>query len=429
MHPRPISKALTAPLALLDKVIADAPKSVTITPICPQVHTHQNNELMRSDMQRAGTIDVIAFLTLFLLVCRDWRVAAVFFLPVATTAITIGLCGLTYPTLSIMCIGLSATMAGSAVDYGIFVYTTIKAGHDWHEDVKRIRTHLLLSLLTTLGVFVAFLFSSIPAYRQLGYLTCVCLILSMLAAVFVLPVLIKPGGKVLALGSGMPLRRWGKWMVPLALVAMLCFAAGGWKERGTTFDPDVVQLDGASAEVKQSEKDFQRTWGQSDADLAILVVSHKSLEQAEKRNDEVTALMKDKFKGGPFVSLSSFWPSTATRKENLTRWENYWTDARIATTKQRIATAGEQYGFDEQAFDPFFESIHNKPTTRQSRDILSSIEEQFIAKSKGEYQMLSYFEDTDANVAERAQTARRTGGRAGDQSASLGQSVCRVCLV
>lgn len=382
----------------LDEIIAGAPENVSITPIAPQVHTKQNDELMHSDMQRAGTIDVIAFLALFLLVCRDWRVAAVFFLPIAATAITIGLCGLTYPTLSVMVIGLSATMAGSAVDYGIFVYTAIKTGHDWHDDVKRIRKHLLLSLLTTLGVFVAFLFSDIPAYRQLGYLTSVSLILAMLGAVFVLPQMIKPGGKILALGTGMPLHRWGKWTSPLAGLAIVAFAIAAIAVRGTRFDPDVTRLDGASAEVKQSEKDFQKAWGRSDDDLAILVVTGKTLDEAERKNDEITQLMTSNFDGRPFTSLSSFWPSTATRKANLARWQNYWTDDRIASLKHDLVVAGEPYGFDEAAFDPFFTAVYEPPREQPSRQVLSSIEEQFVARSNGEYQILSYFEDTDENV-------------------------------
>lgn len=86
--------------------------------------------MMKRDVHLAATINSITFLLLFLCVSRDWPVAAVFLLPVATTGITIGLCALFYPDLSVMMLGLCIAMAGSAVDYGIYVYTALRMGTD-----------------------------------------------------------------------------------------------------------------------------------------------------------------------------------------------------------------------------------------------------------------------------------------------------------
>ena len=187
------SRALVAHLRQLCEA---APPNVEIIPICGQIHTVQNEMMMRRDMNLAAIINCVAFLLLFLGVSRDWRVAAVFLLPIITTGLTVGYCAWVYPHLSTMMIGLTIAMAGSAVDYGIFVYTAVWMGKDKAADLRRILRPLLISHLTTLGVFFAFLFSKIPAYRQLGYMTSVSLILSLLAALFVLPKILKPGGKL-----------------------------------------------------------------------------------------------------------------------------------------------------------------------------------------------------------------------------------------
>jgi len=213
------SRALVSHLQAL---CASAPPGISIVPICSgQLHTVQNQQLMTRDIHLAGIVNTIAFLLLFLLVSRDWRVAAVFLMPLVTTAIAIGWCALIYPNLSVMMIGMTGAMAGSAVDYGIFVYTAVKMGTDPAANLRRIRRPLLISHLTTLGVFVAFLFSKIPAYRQLGYLTSLSLILALLAAMFVLPKLLKPGGKIAILGRGMPIRRWGGKMIPAVIAAAI----------------------------------------------------------------------------------------------------------------------------------------------------------------------------------------------------------------
>jgi predicted exporter len=386
-------------VAHLNALCAAAPPGVQIIPICGQIHTEQNSQLMQSDMNRAGLIDGIAFLLLFLIVCRDWRVAAVFLLPIVTIALTIGLCALFFPNLSTIVIGLAATMAGSAVDYGIFVYTAVWLGNDPTADVRRIQRPLIICNLTTLGVFVALLFSHIPAYRQLGYLTSVSLLLSLLGALYVLPALIKPGGKVMPLPHAMPLRRWGRMMVPIALIGVVLFVGACVVAGRIKFDPDISQLDGVSAAVKQNEADFQRAWSRTNADQALLVVSAPTQDAAEQANDQVYRLIGDHLPDGQFVSLSGVWPSAAIRAGNERRWRAFWSAQRIAALRRDLATAGAPYGFAADAFNPFFDTLTNPPPADGANQIIAAIEPQFIATGNGDYQMLSFFDDTADNIA------------------------------
>jgi len=383
----------------LNALCAAAPPGIEIIPICAQIHTEQNNHLMQSDINRAGTINGIAFVLLFLVVCRDWRVAAVFLLPIVTIALTIGLCAVVFPHLSTIVIGLAATMAGSAVDYGIFVYTAVWLGNDPKADVRRIQRPLIICHLTTLGVFIALLFSHIPAYRQLGYLTSVSLILSLLGALFVLPTMIKPGGKIMALRQGMPLRQWGQKMVPLTIVGAAALLVASFVARKISFDADISKLDGVSDAVKKNEADFQKTWGRTDAEMALLVVSGKTLADAEQANDHIYSLVASHVPEGSFASLASFWPSAQTRSENEARWLALWTPQRIADVRRDVAHAAAPYGFSANAFDPFFDSLGEPPPEDASNPILASVEQQFVATANGEHQMLSYFQDTEKNVA------------------------------
>jgi uncharacterized protein len=384
-----------------EQLAAAAPPDVEIIPICAQIHTEQNDELMEHDMKVAGAINTVAFIILFFVVSRDFRVAAVFLLPLITTAITIGWCALFYPHLSTMMIGLTVTMAGSAVDYGIFVYTAVTMGRDFQSDIRRVRKPLVISHLTTLGVFFAFLFSRIPAYRQLGCMTSISLVMSLLAALFLLPKVIRPGGKLNFLGRGMPLQRWGRLMVVPTIVCGVVLAAATIVAMRIKMDPDITRLDGVSTRVKQAENDFQKTWGRSDKALAMLVVTGKTRAAAEEANDQVYADVSPKFDEGQFVSLSSFWPSEATRLANLARWRAFWSDARIAKFRADLATAGEPFGFSADAFEPFFQSLANPSADNQSQQIVQAVEDQFTARNSanGDWQILSYFEDTPENIA------------------------------
>ncbi|MGD0138443.1 MAG: MMPL family transporter [Tepidisphaeraceae bacterium] len=412
----------------LNRLAAAAPAGVEIIPLCGQIHTEQNDELMERDFRLAGAINTVAFVLLFFLVSRDFRVAAVFLLPLVTTAITIGWCALVYPNLSTMMIALAVTMAGSAVDYGIYVYTAVSMGRDPKADVRRIFRPLIISHLTTLGVFVAFLFSKIPAFRQLGCMTSISLVMSLLAAIFILPGMIRPGGKLVLLGRGMPLRRWGGKMVPLTILGVAVFAAAAFVARKTGIDSDVTRLDGVTATVKQNEHDFQAAWGRSDKEMAILVVTGKTRAEAEAANEEVGRIVAPKFAEGSFVTLSSFWPSEATRHENGERWQAFWSPQRIADLRRNLAAAGQPYGFSAEAFEPFFQSLANPPRQDLSRQIVQSIEDQFIARSNGDWQMLSYFEDSPQNVS---MVRKLIAGRADAQVVSrvaLGQAFAETAV-
>jgi predicted exporter len=387
-------------VAELNHIAANAPREVEIIPVGAQIHTVDNQRMMQKDMRFAGIANGIVFLALFLLVSRDWRVASIFLMPLLSIAITIGLCALIYPTLSIMVIGIALSMAGSAVDYGIFVYTAVTSSKDRRTDLKRIRVPLLISHLTTLGVFLAFLFSAIPAYRQLGWLTSISLVLSLLAALFVLPHFIKPGGKIFLLGSGMPLQKWGKLMVPMTIVGTVCMLVALFYARKTNFNSDISKLDGISPEARKNEVDFQNTWGRTDAELGLVVVSGKTRGQAEEANDQIYALLNPKLPAGEFVSLSSFWPSAATRRANQARWNQFWSKDRVEKFRHDLDVAGEPFGFAADAFQPFFDSLAHPPALDQTPNIVAMLADHFVAKSGDEYQMLSYFPDTASNVAE-----------------------------
>jgi uncharacterized protein len=414
------SEELTAHLRDL---CATAPSNIEIIPISAAIHTEQNDHLMQHDINRAGIIDGVAFLLLFVVVCRDWRVAAVFLLPIVTVAVTIGLCALVYPNLSTIVIGLAATMAGSAVDYGIFVYTAVWLGSDAKADIRRIQRPLIICHLTTLGVFVSLLFSHVPAYRQLGCLTSLSLILSLLAALFVLPAFVRPGGKIMAIRNGMMLEQWGKKMVGVAIVGAVAVVVAAVIATRVKMDPDITRLDGASAAVKQNEKDFQHTWGRSDTEMAIVVVTGKTREEAEEANDRIYDAMSGHLPEGDFVSLSSFWPSEAKRRENLQRWQGFWSPQRITQVRIDLAAAAEPFGFSADAFDPFFETLKSPPQENQAKEILSSVEEQFIARSgNGDWQLLSYFDDTENNVDAVRKLLKSSGDGTVVSRRALGQA-------
>ena len=85
-------------------------------------------------------------------------------------------------------------------------------------------------------------------------------------------------------------------------------------------------------------------------------------------------------------------------RSNQKRWQAFWSPERITKVRGDLATAGEPYGFAGDAFEPFFQSLSASPKDDAPQSLLSSIEEQFVARSGSDFQMLTSFADTPENI-------------------------------
>lgn len=383
----------------LQSLCAQVPPEIQVTPICGHSHTSGNDQAIRRDIQRTTYIAAAGFVVVFLGAYRDWRAGVVFLIPIVSIGISIGLSALVEPNVSIMVVGLSATMAGIAVDYGIHVYATTRTETEPFAAARRIVRPLTTGMLTTLGVFAAFLFSRIPAYRQLGMMAGGSLILSLLLALDLLPAVVRPGRMVLV-KRDIPLRRWGGATVGVALAGCVLLIASVVPACGVRFDSELTRLDGAGAEVLQAEQDFQQTWRRGDWNSAILATTGATRAETENRADRFYRLLVDQFPHGQFVSFSGFWPSDTTRQANLRRWKVFWNPERIARLRALLEDAGAPFDFSADAFEPFFRALngatHDPPRTD---GMLAAFEQPFVVHANGEWQMLSYFPDTAENVA------------------------------
>jgi len=383
----------------LQGLIAQVPPEIRVMPIGGHFHTAGNDQALRRDIQRTTYVAAAGFVFVFLGVYRDWRAGVVFMIPIVSIGISIGLSALVQPIVSILVVGLAATMAGIAVDYGIHVYATVRTETEPFAAAQRIVRPLTTGMVTTLGVFVAFLFSRIPAYRQLGMMASGSLVLALLIALYLLPAIIRPG-RILLVKRDIPLRRWGGKTIGVALVGCGLLIASVVPACGVGFDFELTRLDGAGVEVLQTQQDFQKAWRREDGDLAILAATGATRAEAEHRGDRLYRLLVDRFPQGQFMSLSRFWPSDATRQANLARWKAFWNPERIARLRALLGDAGAPYDFSADAFEPFFQDLngatHGPPRTD---GVLAASEQPFVVHADREWQMLSYFPDTAENVA------------------------------
>lgn len=399
-------------LAYLRRAVGELPAFVTADIVAGHLHTISNEDVIQQDLVVGLGSASVGFVALFLLVYRDPRAVMLFLVPAASVVIAIGLEGFAADRLSAFVVGMGGVIVGIADDYAIHVYMAIRASGGDVTAVRFIAGPMVAAALTTLSVFLAFLFSSVPGYRHLALFAVVSIGICVLFSLFVLPLLV----------GGRERRAWSRGFFPnvpqlsattgtVAIVAWAAIVLGGLATlRSLDVRTDLRQLDGSEPYVLDAERRFEELWSRR-GQPAILVASGATLDEALGRSsalaDEVVAAM------GPessrrFGSLAPIWPSRAKRAENTARWESFWRGGREARLRSLLAEIGPRYGFAPSAFDPFLARISDGGSADASDAApFPLLAKRFTRAIPSGYQVFSFFPDEERWL----ETVREIAGR------------------
>jgi len=385
---------------LADK-IEKLPSGISAEIICGHQHTVSNQRIVKKDIRRTATLAAIAFLILFFSVFRDIRAALVFLIPGAAVLMAINLTGWLMGPLALLIVGLGAFIAGIAVDYGIHVYVAVRSDGNDVSVVRKIARPVCLGALTTVSVFFAFLFSGVAGYRQLGCISIISILLSLIYALFLLPLLIKQKRVVLHGGGGSfarlrscpsSLRRFFLTLFALLLTGAIVLSFQ------IRFDSDVAHLDGTASEIMETEKAFFELWGGGVAEQGLFVVTEKNYQRALELNDSVYLAMKDRFDDDLFVSFARIWPAPLRQQQQADQWNTFWQGGREERLQQLLSEEGKLYGFSSDAFSPFFEQLIPFSGTidePENNTLFSTLKDRFVQHAPEGWRMMSFFPDTE----------------------------------
>lgn len=400
-------------VAWLNKVQDDIPNGFQAEFVAGHQRTVSNEKLLRRDIRFTATVVALVFLALFFLVFRDFRAGFIFLVPCVSILISIHLASWIMGRLSYLIIGFGAVMAGIAVDYGIHVYVCRQQNFNPRSAIRGILRPILIGGLTTMSVFLAFLVSTVPGYRQLAGFAVISITLSILGAIFILPALLSfrlskspsllhsnsaEGHKSLltktAAGVDNKISSNGStWWAVFFWVALPATAFFAFQ---TELDTELSRLDGTTEEIKESEEHFQKIWGDYQENTAMAVVSGKDHEEAARNNDILYRKITKNLPEGEFKSLAAIWPSRRTRSRNQERWREFWTTDRINRVRRLINSAASEYGFSNDAFQPFFKLLaEDRSPTPEPIDnlVLDQLRSRFVQHHGDKVRIVSFFSD------------------------------------
>lgn len=381
-------------LAFVENALQTLPSGVRAELVCGHLHSVSNEAVLKRDVKRAVVAGAIGFFFLFGVCFRDMRAQFIFFIPLAASLIAVYVTWLFTGALSLFVIGFGVVVVGISVDYGIHIYVALRSDAPVAEGWRRIVRPVTLGSVTTLGVFAAFFTADIPGYRQLAVFSMTSITLSLLGALYVLPLLLNPSGRPSHLMRGRPIAGIRKFGAVLWLALFISL----WVPfPSVTIKTDLRKLDGVSDAVLNAESNFRRIWGDGIQKMAMAVVRADRYEDALQKNEQLYRRVQETGRADEFSSFSSVWKSKQARKKNVQEWDDFWSPERLAGLQDAFVRAGGSVGFKPDAFSPFFEWVQAVPEIEEEprgNHMFASIKERFVQQLDGVWHLINYFPDT-----------------------------------
>ncbi|HQL08438.1 MAG TPA: hypothetical protein PLE35_02475 [Lentisphaeria bacterium] len=339
-------------LATIRQAVARELPGVTLTIISPLKHVLDNERAVRRDILQVSLLSLLALLILFLLLYRGaYDAVWIPLIPFATTVIVTGLMAVIFDEFCLFILGICGSIAGLAVDQGIHVYAAY-SGRWRVRALARIWPPLLLSAATSALVFFMFALTGIRAYSQLGIFAGCALLVNVVLSFFILPTLLPQRPRLqFACASFQPGKKTA-WLIVCAW--LLGSAAAVSVLPRIRFDFNLSALDGASAETRLSEEEFQRRWRRDDAGN-LIVVSANDRDELLQSCEALERLLGAS--GTRCFHPARLWPSRQTREAHRQTWRQPEATAALRRLEDELARECQRTGLPPAFFTAFFDSL------------------------------------------------------------------------
>ncbi len=376
---RRIQDLVTGLSRTLSRENRDSANPVTLTATGAYRAALDNETMIRSDVQRALILTTLGIVLLLVFAFPRPLIGLFALLPaVAGTLTALFVFSLFHRSISLMVLGFGGAIISITVDHGIAYLLFVDRPRETRgRQAAREVWHIgLMAMLTTVGAFAVLSLSGFPIFEQLGQFTALGIGLSFVFIHTVFPRIFprlpaarrrKVSIQRLVAATPLPGKKaaWGA----LAFGAlMLVFAR-------PAFNVSLAAMNAMRPESLAAEKRVSEIWG-GILEHIYLMIEAPGIPALQDRSDRVLDRMTPDLASGFLASgftPSMVFPGRDRSRRNLLAWRAFWTPARIASLRKRLAAAGKTLGFAPQAFRPFLAKLQSP-----SVQIMNNIPEAFF---------------------------------------------------
>ena len=311
----------------------------------------------------------IAIIGLFLFISIYFRSKSIFlliFIPISYGAVvSLAMMFLIKGSISAIALGIGSILLGIAINISLHIFTHFKS-HGTAEDViKDISTPAILTALTTSSAFFCLCFLESDAMRDLGLFAGISIIVAAISSLIILPHLLKwkesaqhqVDNSWLDKVAAYPYHR----NKILLLVICLFIIIGFFLMNRVKFESDLNQMSYMPDKLRIAEDNLDKISNYKLRNM-FLVSSGKTLDEALDNNQTALKTTQKLVTQGlvkKYTNVHVLLVSKKEQEQRIQKWNQFWT-SRKKMVMSEILNVSQEYGFNQQAFSPFYTLLDTK---------------------------------------------------------------------
>ncbi len=268
--------------------------------------------------------------------------------------------------ISLIAVGSGSIIFGIALSYVIHFLSHTNHSDDIREIIDELAYPLTVGSFTTIGAFIGLVFTDSNLLNDFGLFAAFTLVGATIFTLIYLPHFIRfkaisPKGlrllRLLENVANYPYYK-KKYLV-VALLAI--FVVGVIYSPKVTFDSNMLNLNYMPEHLAQGESRLNEFFQNDSSHTKAMFVSygkdnHEALEAHLALKVRLDSILQSQGIES-FVSINDFILSEEVQQERLNLWQSFWTPDRVAFVENTMRKHSAQLGFEEGAYDPFFDSL------------------------------------------------------------------------
>lgn len=305
-------------------------------------------------------------------------------------------------SVSLLAMGIGAVLLGVALSYCLHIITHYKYVSEPEKVLKDQSTPVILGGITTIGAFVALIFTNSSLLRDFGIFATLSIAGTVIFSLVFTPQFLKPERNKIAKKIFRVLDKINDYpfdkLVVLRWVLVVLCGVCIWKSSSVGFDCNLRNIGYHDKEVIRSREVYSEKFNDGNHSLYFATFADtrdQALEYTSKLTHALDSL-KQYGKVCSYMDISQIFVPEKEQLKRLNTWKAFWTPERIETVMSNIETAAVNNIGDNYypgMFDPFYESITKDDYGTGSIYELGLIPEDilanFIDEASGKYLVMT----------------------------------------
>lgn len=322
-----------------------------------------NAQQIKQDIRVTLSLALVALVALFIYFYRKATIPLIILFP-AVFGSLLGIVVLYWlkGTISAISIGIGSVLLGLTLDYSLHILSHYRGTGDVKRLFESTTKPLLMCAIFTAVDFLCLLFLHSDVLKDLGIFAAVSVLGAALFALIFIPQVYSPSKGITVRQNTFidAIARYdfsrNKWVlgtgILLTVISLFTFKRVG-------FNDDLAALNYQPHHLKEAEQRLN-TLTDYSAKSIYLVAYGDTYEEALARNAKLFRHLEQQEVKRTilgFQSVGSISFPAAQQREQIAQWNRFWSGGKKEQLMEQLVSEGQQVGFKENTFQPFYETL------------------------------------------------------------------------